>query len=51
MRRMGAATIAKLLELQPLRRGLFVFRRRVITAFALSALKCNDVSHCSPGLF
>ena len=51
VRRMSAAAIAKLLQFQPLRRGLFVLRRRVVPVFALGAFQRNDVSHCSPGLF
>jgi hypothetical protein len=46
---MGAATIAKLLEFQSLRRGLLVFGRRVIAAFAFGTFKRNNLSHGCPG--
>jgi len=41
---MAAAAAAKLFELKPVRRVLFVFCRHVIPLFALSALQNNIVS-------
>jgi hypothetical protein len=38
MRRVLAATVAKLLEFQPFRRRLTVLRRRIIPLFAITAL-------------
>ncbi len=46
---MAAAATAKLLKLKPSGRVLFVFGRRVITLFALSALQNYVISwHKSP---
>jgi membrane-associated PAP2 superfamily phosphatase len=42
--RVTAAAAAKLLELQPVRRVLFVLCRHVIALFALSALQNNVIS-------
>ncbi len=47
---MSAATITELLKLKPLGCGLLVLRRRVVAAFAFGAFKCDNVSHCCPGL-
>jgi len=46
--RVGAATVTKLLKLQPLGGRLLVLRRRVIAAFALRAFKSDDISHGCP---
>ena len=45
VRRMLAALAAELLELQPLGRLLFILRRKVITIFAVRALKDDFISH------
>jgi hypothetical protein len=47
---MAAAATAKLFELQPVWRALFVFRRYVITLFALGALQNNIVSRHSTSI-
>ena len=48
MRRMFPATLAELLQLDPIRSRLPVLGRRVIAFFALTALQRNDLSgHCS----
>jgi hypothetical protein len=44
MQRMAAAAAAKFLELQPVRRVLFVFCRHVIALFALRALQNYVIS-------
>lgn len=44
MQRMAATATAKLLEFQPIRRVLLVFRRYVITFLALRALQNNIIS-------
>jgi hypothetical protein len=44
MQRVAAAATAKLLELQSVRRVLFVLCRHVIPLFALGALQNNIVS-------
>jgi hypothetical protein len=44
MRRVLAAAPAEFLELQPVRRGLAILRRRIIPLFALTALQRNDFS-------
>jgi hypothetical protein len=44
MRRVLAATIAELLELQPFRRRLPVLGRRIIPLFAITALQRNNFS-------
>ena len=44
MQRMAAAAAAKLFELKPVRRVLFVFCRHVIPLFALGALQNNVIS-------
>jgi len=49
MRRVLAAKTAELLELQTLRRFLFVFSCNVIAVFAIAALQNNIVSHNFPG--
>jgi hypothetical protein len=48
---MGAAKAAKFLELQLLRRILFVLRRSIVSLLALGAGKGNDVSHFILPLF
>ena len=50
MRSVSAAPITELLEFQSLRRSLFILSRRVIAAFAFSALESNNISHDNPGL-
>jgi hypothetical protein len=42
---MGAAMIAKLLQLQALGCGLFVFCRSVVTILALRTFERDDVPH------
>jgi len=44
MQTMAAAATAKLFQLQPSGRVLFVFRRYVIAFFALSALQYNVIA-------
>ena len=44
MRRMLAATVAELFELQPLRRRLPVLGGRIIPLFAITALQRNNLS-------
>jgi hypothetical protein len=44
MRRVLAATLAKLLHLQPIGRGLAILGRRVIALFAIAALHRDDFS-------
>ena len=44
MVRVLTAALAKLAELQTIRRGLAVLGRRVIPLFANTALQCNDFS-------
>ncbi len=44
MRRMLAATVTELLQLQPVRRSLAVLRCRIVPLFAITALHCNDLS-------
>ncbi len=39
MRSVETAAIAEFLKLQPLRRGLFIFRRRVVATLARRALQ------------
>jgi hypothetical protein len=47
VRGMLATETTVLAELKLLRLGSFVFGRRVISLFALSASKRNDISHCN----
>jgi hypothetical protein len=43
----AAALAAELVQFKPLRRSLFVLRRRVVLVLALGALQRNDFSwHC-----
>jgi hypothetical protein len=42
MRRVLAATLAKLLHLNPVGRGLAILGRRIIALFAITALHSND---------
>ena len=44
MRRMLAAPVAKLLQLQPVWLRLAVLRRRIVPLFAITALHRNDLS-------
>lgn len=44
VQRVATAATAELLELQPVRRVLFVLRRYVVALFALSALQNNVIS-------
>jgi hypothetical protein len=44
VRRVLAATVAELLQLQPLRHRLPVFGGGIITFLAFTALQCNDFS-------
>ena len=44
MQRMAAAATAKLLEFQPVRRILFVFRRNVISFLTFRTLQNNIIS-------
>jgi hypothetical protein len=44
MRRMLPATLAELFHLDPVRRRLPVFGRRIIPLFAITALQRNDLS-------
>jgi hypothetical protein len=44
MRRMLPAPGTELLQLQPVRLGFAVLRRRIIPLFAITALHCNDLS-------
>jgi hypothetical protein len=45
VRRVLPAEATVLVELDPFRRLLLVFRRAVIPAFAVAAREMNDVSH------
>ena len=45
MRRVLAAALTELLQLQTARDRLLVLRRRVVPLFALGALHCDDFPH------
>ena len=46
VRRVLAAGIAELAELEPARGGLLVLGRRVVAVLAIGALQCDDLAHC-----